>query len=115
MPPHGKQRSPLQKLQTAEMRGHGLALRSPSGAPVIHPDPRAASRERQKFVKEARVRQQAAYNDQRQKARLKHKIDDKENVSASLEKIHQGADRSNEGAQFVEVRTQRESSHEQGL
>ena len=76
------------------MRRRGLALRSHSVARAVRPDPRAASEQRQEFVREASIRQLAIRNEQRQKAELKRKLEDKKDVSASLGKIHACADRS---------------------
>ena len=80
-----RKRSPCQKLHTNEMRRHGLILGSSSAADVTKPmDPQAASKQRQKDTREAKVQQRLARASRKREGRLMEKVGEKDKVIISL-------------------------------
>lgn len=101
---HGKRRSQLQRQQTEEMRRQGLALGSPSAADVIKPvDPRAASKQHKKDVKEADAQRRLARNAHRREERLKEKVDKQIKVITSPPWFSAESQQSTTGDRFSEV------------
>jgi len=88
MPHHGKQHSILQRQHTQEMRGQGLMQKSPPAAKITKPvDPRAASKQRKKDVKEINIQRRQIHTTQKREARLKEKINNQVKVMNSLRKF----------------------------
>ena len=75
MPRHGKQQSPVQKLQTEKMRRRGLAIRSSQGESTIDAvDPRAAlAEEQRRSMEQAKAHQQLMRDIHRQREKLRAK------------------------------------------
>jgi hypothetical protein len=81
MPRHGKQRSTLQQKHVQGMRRQVLALRSSSAANIIKTmDPRAASKQRKKDVKEINIQRRQIHTARNQEAKLKEKVNNQTKV-----------------------------------
>ena len=81
----GKLRSRQQKQHTEEIQKRALVLKSSSMVKISKPiDPRAASKQRKKDIKEVKAQQCATRSAHKREERLKEKIDKQAKVITSL-------------------------------